>query len=204
MSEESTLERLEKLEERLVEAEVKLDTLATGQSLICSALEQAGLMKNGEPVQPATWDPSKIKWVQAEGSKGPYERYPEKGQKAEATEDYKAMLAHLKAHNGKMMHGDYFFWLFSDATTVGRKLRKGKKPKPQAATKADVETIKANFPSDLAQLLSFQVEGQFVVLKPTKFLGSENFGKIASVVRDSGGEYVSAGRESHFRVPIRG
>jgi hypothetical protein len=36
------LERLEKLEERIVEAEVKLEPLSTGQSIICSALENAG------------------------------------------------------------------------------------------------------------------------------------------------------------------
>jgi hypothetical protein len=33
------------------------------------------------------------------------------------------------------------------------------------------------------------------------FLGSENFAKIASAVRGMGGEYISAGKDSHFRVP---
>jgi len=40
-----------------------------------------------------------------------------------------------------------------------------------------------------------------VIIKPRQFLGSENFAKIASTVRGIGGEYISAGKESHFRVP---
>lgn len=70
------------------------------------------------------WNPDNIKWVQAEGFKGPYERYPGEGQKAEATEDYKAVIADLKAHNGKLSRDDYFYWLFQDGATVGRKPRK--------------------------------------------------------------------------------
>lgn len=71
----------------------------------------------------AEWDPTKIAWQQAEGTKGPYERYPASGQKAEATDDYKNMLAAIKQHGGKMMRGNYFYWLFTDAATVGRKKR---------------------------------------------------------------------------------
>ena len=32
---------------------------------------------------------------------------------------------------------------------------------------------------------------------------AENFAKIASIVRGAGGEYISAGKESHFRIPKR-
>lgn len=198
---EDISERLEKLEERIAEAEVVLDTLSTGQSIICSTLEMAGLMKGGEPVKPA-WDPGKIGWIEAEGARGPYQRYPRKDQKAEATSDYKNMLADLKAHNGRMMRGDYFYWVFSDAATVGRKLRKGKKPEPHAekAAEADVETIKSKFPEDLASLLTFEAVGEYITIKPRQFLGSDAFSKIASIVRGLGGEYLSMGKQSHFRV----
>ena len=50
-------------------------------------------------------------------------------------------------------------------------------------------------------MLTFTVEEKFVVLKPKQFLGSENFAKIAAVVRENGGEYISAGKDSHFRIP---
>ena len=190
--------RLENLEERMAETEVTVDTLSTGQSIIYSALENAGLMKDGEPMQPVIYDPNKIKWTQAEGAKGKYERYPAQGQKAEAIEDYKAMLQDLKGHNGKMMKGPYFYWLFTDAAAIGRKLRKGKESKKGVSP--DIEAVKGKFPSDLAELLSFEAEEQFTVLKPRRFLGSENFAKIATIVRELGGEYISAGKDSRFRI----
>jgi hypothetical protein len=60
------------------------------------------------------------------------------------------------------------------------------------------------FPEDLENLLSFEEKDQYVVIKPRQFLGSENFSKIASIVRGVGGEYISAGKASHFRVPKKG
>jgi len=71
-----------------------------------------------------TWDPSKIKWVEAEGFKGPYERYPAADAKAEGTADYWNMLKDLKAHGGRLTREGYFYWLFQDGSTVGRKQRK--------------------------------------------------------------------------------
>jgi len=70
-------------------------------------------------------------------------------------------------------------------------------------TKA-IEDIKMMFPEDLENLLSFEEKDQYVVINPRQFLGSENFSKIASIVRGVGGEYVSAGKASHFRVPKKG
>ena len=57
------------------------------------------------------------------------------------------------------------------------------------------------FPEDLEALLGFQEKGDYIMVKPRQFLGSENFAKIASAVRGMGGEYISAGKDSHFRVP---
>ena len=39
----------------------------------------------GVSMEGKIWNPNKIKWVQTEGTKGPYERYPAKGEKAEST-----------------------------------------------------------------------------------------------------------------------
>jgi len=70
------------------------------------------------------WDPNKIKFVMAQGAKGPYERYPGEGEKAESTSDYRMMLADIKQHGGKMSRDNFFYWVFSDCGTVGRKKRK--------------------------------------------------------------------------------
>jgi hypothetical protein len=75
---------------------------------------------------------------------------------------------------------------------------------PQTQEKSKIiEDVKMMFPEDLETLLSFEEKDDYVMIKPRQFLGSENFSKIASVVRGAGGEYVSAGKASHFRVPKR-
>jgi len=72
-------------------------------------------------------------------------------------------------------------------------------PTPTVRTRsiADVRTI---FPKELENMLTFEEKENYIVIKPRQYLGSENFAKIASLVRSAGGEYISAGKESHFRV----
>jgi hypothetical protein len=73
---------------------------------------------------------------------------------------------------------------------------------PQAAEKSKaLEDVKMMFPEDLENLLSFEEKDEYIIIQPRQFLGSENFSKIASTVRGMGGDYVSAGKASHFRVP---
>jgi hypothetical protein len=67
-----------------------------------------------------------------------------------------------------------------------------------------LEDAKTLFPEDLENLLSFEEKDDYVIIKPRQFLGSDNFSKIASAVRQAGGEYVSAGKASHFKVPKKG
>ena len=80
-------------------------------------------------------------------------------------------------------------------------------PTPILVTPSDtskqrsLDDIKMSFPEELESRLDFQEKGDYIIIKPKMFLGSENFAKIASAVRGMGGEYISAGKESHFRVP---
>ena len=71
---------------------------------------------------------------------------------------------------------------------------------PATVKSQNVEDIRMMFPEDLDTMLAFEDKGEYVMIKPKQFLGSENFAKIASTVRGIGGEYISAGRDSHFRV----
>jgi hypothetical protein len=73
-------------------------------------------------------------------------------------------------------------------------------PQPLEKSKV-IEDVKMMFPEDLENLLSFEEKDDYIMIKPRQFLGSDNFSKIASVVRGAGGDYVSAGKASHFRVP---
>lgn len=64
-----------------------------------------------------------------------------------------------------------------------------------------IEDVRTLFPEELENMLTFEDVGEYIVIKPRQYLGSENFAKIASIVRGEGGEYISAGKESHFRLP---
>ena len=64
----------------------------------------------------ALLDPSKVKWEEAEGSKGLYERSEDTNNL-----EFKAMLKNMQAHGGKMSRDGYFYWAFEKASVVGRK-----------------------------------------------------------------------------------
>ena len=74
-------------------------------------------------------------------------------------------------------------------------------PKDVDSKQRSLDDMRMSFPEELESRLSFEEKGEFIIIKPKQFLGSENFAKIASAVRGMGGEYISAGKESHFRVP---
>lgn len=66
-----------------------------------------------------TWNPNKIKWYDATGTAGLYERSEDVN-----SPDFKAMLKDLADHNGKLRREGYFYWLFQNGTIVGRKQMK--------------------------------------------------------------------------------
>lgn len=73
-------------------------------------------------------------------------------------------------------------------------------PTPETRTRS-ISQVRATFPKELEDLLTFEEAGEYIVIRPRQYLGSENFAKIASLVRSAGGEYISSGKESHFKVP---
>jgi hypothetical protein len=72
---------------------------------------------------------------------------------------------------------------------------------PTTQRQRSLDDIRMSFPEELESRLGFEEKGDYITIKPKMFLGSENFAKIASAVRGMGGEYISAGKDSHFRVP---
>lgn len=74
-------------------------------------------------------------------------------------------------------------------------------PAYDSSKQRSLDDIRMSFPEDLEARLGFEERGEYIMIKPKQFLGSENFAKIASAVRGMGGEYISAGKDSHFRVP---
>jgi hypothetical protein len=87
-------------------------------------------------------------------------------------------------------------------TQVAQPMVQAPSAPPQVGSKMrSVDDIRMSFPEELEARLSFEDRGEYIIIKPKQFLGSENFAKIASAVRGMGGEYISAGKDSHFRVP---
>ncbi|MDH5448806.1 MAG: hypothetical protein OEY24_02925 [Candidatus Bathyarchaeota archaeon] len=73
-------------------------------------------------------------------------------------------------------------------------------PTPQPGGKR-IEDLRMMFTKELETMLIFEDKGDFIKITPRQYLGPENFAKIASTIREAGGEYVSAGKGSHFRIP---
>jgi hypothetical protein len=83
--------------------EALLDTWLSGKSIT---------QEEKKPI----WNPDKIKWVQAEGTSGTYERSEDVDNL-----EFKAMLKDLAEHQGKFQREGYFYWAFQKASVVGRK-----------------------------------------------------------------------------------
>jgi hypothetical protein len=165
--------------------------------------QPAGVQKKQEKA----WNPDAIKWEKAQGSKGEYEKSEDVN-----SLDFKNLIKDLNAHGGKLYQDGWFMWLYKNGATVGRKLKgKAKAPASPEAPKVapppvamrTIEDIKKTFPKDLADLLSFEEKENSIIIKPRQFLGSENFSKIADIVKQQGGEYISTGKNSHFKIPLK-
>lgn len=75
---------------------------------------------------------------------------------------------------------------------------------PEVQEALEIEDVERRFPKELAGQVTFSVTEDHIIVKPRGYLGTDTFAKIASIVRDQlGGEYVSAGKDSHFIVPRR-
>nr|MDO8135374.1 hypothetical protein [Candidatus Njordarchaeum guaymaensis] len=67
-------------------------------------------------------------------------------------------------------------------------------------SKADIEK---EIPHEINIKLRYEEDREDCVIRiiPIEYLGSDNFSKLARIVREHGGDYISAGKNSYFRVP---
>jgi hypothetical protein len=74
--------------------------------------------------------------------------------------------------------------------------------KPSVTKKVTVEEVKKALPADLVDCLDVapREQGTVIIIKTTGYLGSDNFSKIFAIIKGLGGEYISAGRDSHFKI----
>ncbi|UCC33352.1 MAG: hypothetical protein JSW53_06195 [Candidatus Bathyarchaeota archaeon] len=90
-----------------------------------------------------------------------------------------------------------------DLTDISKELKAVDVPESAPSPAGEMRTtedIRVLFPKDLEEMLTFEESDEYIVVKPRQFLGSGNFSKIASIIREAGGDYISAGKDSHFRI----
>jgi hypothetical protein len=87
-----------------------------------SALHASLGIQNQKPIKGSVelpFDPNKIQWTQQKGTKGPYERSDDVN-----NPDHKALLKFLTEHAGGCISSEgFFYWTFTDAKSIGRKLK---------------------------------------------------------------------------------
>jgi hypothetical protein len=64
-----------------------------------------------------------------------------------------------------------------------------------------IAELKAKIPDELKDVLTYEENQHYFIVRPRQYLGAENFAKILDAVRQVGGEYISKGKDSHFKVP---
>jgi len=73
--------------------------------------------------------------------------------------------------------------------------------KEYAPPEVKAEKVEELFPDDLRAKLTFEAQPDATIIRPKQFLGSEVFSKIASIVKEHGGSYISEGKSSRFQIP---
>jgi len=74
------------------------------------------------------------------------------------------------------------------------------KPQQTTGSNNDIQNVKNAFSAELANLLIFEKEDDYIKIRTKAYLTGDSFPKIAAIVRELGGEYISAGKNTHFRV----
>jgi hypothetical protein len=67
-------------------------------------------------------------------------------------------------------------------------------------TPKTLDQLKELIPKELTDTLTFEEKDEYFIIRPKGYLGSEVFAKVLDVVRTNAGEYISQGKNSHFRI----
>jgi hypothetical protein len=73
--------------------------------------------------------------------------------------------------------------------------------KPRVQASQDVSAVEEEFSPEQRELLSFTVDGDFVVVKPLEYLKAE-WNEINDVVKSLGGRWVKGDIISYWEVPL--
>jgi hypothetical protein len=74
--------------------------------------------------------------------------------------------------------------------------------KTRVQTSPDVRAVEEEFSAEQRELLSFSVDGDYVVVKPIQYLKAE-WNEINDVVRSLGGKWVKGDFSSYWVIPMQ-
>ena len=95
-----------------------LDYLTAQEAAIVALKMQIAKLFGPAKEEKPSYNIEKIRWEQAQGTSGPYEKSIDVNNL-----DFKALLADVQKHGGKMTVSGYFVWAFQNGSTLGRKKR---------------------------------------------------------------------------------
>jgi hypothetical protein len=75
-------------------------------------------------------------------------------------------------------------------------------PKTPTPTSQDVRAVEAEFSPEQLELLSFSIDGDYIVVKPVQYLKDE-WNEINDVVRSLGGTWVKGDFASYWEIPLQ-
>jgi hypothetical protein len=86
---------------------------------------------------------------------------------------------------------------------IGGKFYEGKLHPQQLGQHPQISEPKRcpTFPEPYAEMVEVTDQGTYWKVRPRTFLQTSDFAEIARIVKEHNGEYVSAGKASHFRIP---
>jgi hypothetical protein len=85
--------------------------------------------------------------------------------------------------------------------TTRTKLESKPKEKPQIQTSNELGGVEEEFSPEQRELLSFTVDGDYVVVKPIQYLKAE-WSEINTVVKSIGGRWVKGDIISYWEIPL--
>ncbi|MGP3705265.1 MAG: hypothetical protein ACKD6O_08260 [Candidatus Bathyarchaeota archaeon] len=65
-----------------------------------------------------SWNPDKIKWEKVQGRRGIFEKSEDLN-----NPEFKALLKDLAGRSGRLFRDGWFYWVYRNGVTVGRKRR---------------------------------------------------------------------------------
>lgn len=65
-----------------------------------------------------------------------------------------------------------------------------------------IQKVKERFLDKWVERIDFSHQENFIIVKTKQYLNTDDFEELRAIIKDFGGEYVSAGKDSHFKIPL--